>query len=205
MLRGRHGIEADWDQAKHAVLAEMAYYKQHHDEGADDASLAELRTRCAGVLADNLPALATLPPAEVTELLLDSLRFNPYPDVPGVLADLRRLGLKLAIVSNWDCSLPATLAELGLSGLVDEIVVSAEAGARKPAAAIFERALSGLGVEAEAALFIGDSPETDVAGAEAAGMRALLLDRNGLAADNEQAQRIFTLADLPPLVAARLA
>lgn len=205
LLRGRHGIEADWDEAKRAVLAEMAYYKEHHDEGADEATLAELRTRCATVLADELPALAGLSSSEVTELLLESLRFNPYPDVPGVLADLRRLGLRLAIVSNWDCSLRDTLAELGLSGLVDEIVVSAEAGARKPAPAIFERALSALGVPAEASLFIGDSPETDIAGARSAGIDALLLDRNGLVADTEGVERIFTLADLPPLVAARLA
>lgn len=204
-LRGRHGIDVDWDEAKRAVLAEMAYYKEHHDEGADRASLSELRTRCAGVLVGELPALAELPIADVTELLLESLRFAQYPDVPGVLADLRRLGLKLAIVSNWDCSLPETLADLGLTGLVDAVVVSAEVGARKPSPAIFEAALSRLGVEPAAALFVGDSPETDVAGARAAGIRPLLLDRNGLLADNENVERIFTLADLPSLVAARLA
>ena len=40
------------------MLAEMAYYREHHMEGRDAASLAELRRRCAGVLREQLPELS---------------------------------------------------------------------------------------------------------------------------------------------------
>jgi len=205
LLHSRFGIEVGWDDAKRAMLAEMTYYKDHHDEGRDAGSLAGLRLRCAGVVKENLPAAAAaVPDQQLVDVLLDSLRFAAYPDVPGTLASLRHLDMKLAIVSNWDCSLPDTLAGLGLEGLVDRVVVSAQAGARKPDPAIFETALNELKVEPERALFVGDSPETDVAGARAAGMRALLLDRNGQSADTEGMDRIFTLADLPGLAAEQL-
>lgn len=199
-LRGRHGIEVGWEDAKRAVIAEMTYYKQHHDEGRDDESLAELRSRCAGVLRDNLPQVKELPEQALVDALIECLRFAAYPDVPGALAELRQMGLRLAVVSNWDCSLPDTLAQLGLAGLVDAIVVSAEVGARKPEPLIFRAALERVGAQPASALMVGDSPETDVEGARAAGIRPLLLDRGGIAADNGRMDRIFTLTDLPPLI-----
>ena len=83
------------------------------------------------------------------------------------------------MVSNWDVSLRGVLGEIGLGGLVDDIVVSAEAGVAKPAPGIFELALRRLRCPARKALFVGDSPETDIAGAHGAGLRAVLVDRAG--------------------------
>ena len=57
-LRRAHGIEIDEEQARQAMLAEMAYYRAHHMEGRDDASLADLRARCAAVLREQLPPAA---------------------------------------------------------------------------------------------------------------------------------------------------
>jgi putative hydrolase of the HAD superfamily len=195
-------VESSWDDAKQAMLAEMTYYKQHHDEGRDAASLAELRRRCANVLRAKLPEVAKLSDADLTEALLASLRFAPYPDVPDALARLRALGARLAVVSNWDCSLGATLAELGIGGLVDEVVVSAEVGSRKPAARIFEEALDRVSATPQSAWLVGDSPETDIAGAIAVGIRPLLLDRMGRAPDSPGVTRVFTLADVPELAGA---
>ena len=48
-----------------------------------------------------------------------SLRFRPYPDTAAALGRLRQLGVRTAVVSNWDVSLRGILAELGLGGLVD--------------------------------------------------------------------------------------
>jgi putative hydrolase of the HAD superfamily len=195
-----HGIELDEQQAKQAVLAEMSYYKAHHMEGHDEASLAELRARCAAVLQENLPPLAALSLQDVTEALMRSLRFRPYPDAAAALGRLRQLGVRTAVVSNWDVSLKGILAELGLGGLVNGVVVSATAGAAKPHPGIFERALSELRCSARQALFVGDSPETDVAGALAAGMRAVWIDRTGATAEVD-AERIFTLESIPELLA----
>jgi FMN phosphatase YigB (HAD superfamily) len=65
-----------------------------------------------------------------------------------------------------------------------------------------EAALRRLRCPAQNALMVGDSPETDVAGAQAAGVRAVLLDRTGTAADVAGAERIFTLEGLEKLLLA---
>ena len=82
-------------------------------------------------------------------------------------------------VSNWDCSLPEVLKRVGLGELLDGVVSSAMAGARKPDPAIFAPALELAGVGPEEALHVGDTHEEDVEGARSAGIRSLLLDRNG--------------------------
>jgi putative hydrolase of the HAD superfamily len=201
-LELRHGIEVTDAEAKQAVVAEMAFYRAHHQEGRDESSLAELRRRCALVLGEQLPPAAALSTQELTDALLDSLRFTPFPDAAPALAELRAAGLRLAVVSNWDCSLRAVLGGLGLAAAVDAIVVSAEVGARKPDPRIFRVALEQLGCEAGDALFVGDSLETDVLGARAAGLRALLLDRTGRAPGDQGTESVLSLAELVALVAA---
>jgi putative hydrolase of the HAD superfamily len=198
-----HDVEIDEEQAREAMLAEMAYYRAHHMEGRDEPSLAELRERCGKVLQENLPpAAGRLPTADLAEALLNSIRFRPYPDAATALGRLRHLGIRSAIVSNWDVSLRRTLGEIGMAGLVDEIVVSAEAGVAKPAPGIFEAALRRLRCPAGKALFVGDSPETDIAGAQGAGLRAVLVDRTATAPEQEGVERIFTLENLEELLAA---
>ena len=189
-------------EAKEAMLAEMAYYRTHHRDGADEGSLAELRRRCALVLQEHLPQTASLGVEEMTEALLDSLRFTPFPDAAPALAALRAAGLRLAIVSNWDCSLRGVLGELGLAGAVDAIIVSAEVGAPKPDAAIFLAALDELRRGPAEAVFVGDSLETDVLGARVAGLRGLLLERNGatVAPGTDDVERVFSLHEVVELV-----
>jgi putative hydrolase of the HAD superfamily len=200
-LRDRHGIEVSEADAREAMLAEMAYYREHHREGRDEESLAELRGRCARLIGERIPVLASLPLEELTDLLLDSIRFRPYDDTAPALARLRAAGLRLAVVSNWDCSLRGVLAELGLAGALDEVVVSAEVGVSKPDPGIFRAALEHLRCTPADALFVGDSLETDVLGARAAGIRGLLLQRNGGRTDDQGVERIFDLGELPELVA----
>jgi putative hydrolase of the HAD superfamily len=198
-LRDRHGIRVSDEEAKEAVLAEMSYYRRHHAEGSDATSLADLRRRCAGVLRENLPAVAPLEIDELTDALLDSLRFVPYPDVAPTLAMLRGAGVRLGVVSNWDCSLRSVLAEVGLAAAVDAVVVSAEAGVAKPDPEIFRVALEAVRRTAEESLFVGDTLEIDVVGARAAGLRALLLDRSPTP-EGDASDRIYSLADLVALV-----
>ena len=83
------------------------------------------------------------------------------------------------VVSNWDASLPEVLERVGLGPCVDAVVSSAEVGAAKPAPAVFEAALERAAVGAAEALHVGDSLAEDVAGARAAGVAAVLLDREG--------------------------
>jgi HAD superfamily hydrolase (TIGR01509 family) len=172
-LRGRVPEAVDDELLVDGLRAEMAYYREHAHEGRDEASLADLRERCAAIVSDRIGVRVSV------EDLVDSIRFAVYPDVRPALADLRERGLTLVAVSNWDCSLPRVLQRCGLDGLLDGTVTSAGAGARKPDPAIFVPALELAGCEPAEALHVGDTPEEDVAGARAAGIRPLLIDREG--------------------------
>jgi putative hydrolase of the HAD superfamily len=99
-----------------------------------------------------------------------------FPEVPDCLKRWRQRGLKLAVVSNFDSRLPGLLEGLELAALVDTVVVSSSAGAAKPDPAPFRLALEALGVEPQEAWHVGDSEE-DAAGAAAAGLRCLLVQR----------------------------
>jgi putative hydrolase of the HAD superfamily len=91
-----------------------------------------------------------------------------------LLRVLRDRGLRLAVVTNTWPDPPKLVRrefdELGVTPLVDAVVLSGEVGARKPEPAIFEAALAALGVAAEDAVFVGDRLVDDVAGAAAVGM-----------------------------------
>jgi putative hydrolase of the HAD superfamily len=172
-LRAALGERVSDQQLIPAVRAEMAYYKAHSHEGRDPESLADLRARCAALLSRELGIEVSV------ETLVESIRFAPYPDAVPALQGLRSRGMKLVCVSNWDCSLGTVLERCGLAEHLDGAVSSAEAGARKPDPVIFEPALALAGCPPEEAVHVGDTREEDVEAARAAGIRALLIDREG--------------------------
>jgi putative hydrolase of the HAD superfamily len=138
--------------------------------------------------------------AELTAALLDALAFSAYRDTAPALRALRAGGWALVVVSNWDTSLHERLAETGLAGLVDGAVASAELGAAKPDGAIFARALALAGVRAADAWHVGDSVEADVEGALAAGVRPVLICREGEPPALDGVPVIRSLDALPALV-----
>jgi putative hydrolase of the HAD superfamily len=83
---------------------------------------------------------------------------------------LRRCGVELAVVANFDLTLRQRLDQLGVGPLLSAVVTPADVGTAKPDPIIFELALERLGVAAERALHIGDGP-ADEEGAGAAGMK----------------------------------
>ena len=172
-LRDLVPAEIGDEQLVEALREEMAYYKEHAHEGRDEASLADLRERCAALVSERLGM-----DVEVDELVA-AIRFSAYPDAVPALSSLRDRGLRLIVVSNWDCSLPRVLERCGLGEWLDGTVTSAETGSRKPDPEIFSRALELAGCEASEVLHVGDTVEEDVAGARAAGIRPLLIDRDG--------------------------
>jgi putative hydrolase of the HAD superfamily len=187
------GLVVGEDDARAAMLAEMAYYRAHHDEAVDWTALKDLRRRCAAVVQEQLHT--SLPLDDVLEALLAAIRFRAYPEVPDVLARLRASGARLAVVSNWDVSLHDVLERTGLRPLVDAVVISAELGVAKPDPAIFRAALDRLGAAPEGAVHVGDSLEHDVAGARAAGLEAVLVARNGAPAP-DGVRTVRSLAEL---------
>ena len=163
-LRER-GIEARAEQVAEGFAAEGEYYKSRSLEGRGEESLARLRLDCTGVFLR--AAGIHLDPAEFVDAYIEALRFELLPGAAGAVASLRRRGLALAVVGNWDMTLPDHLAQLGLGDL--PVVTSAAVGAAKPDPAPFHVALDPLGVEPARALHIGNE-EADELGAKAAGM-----------------------------------
>ncbi len=109
-----------------------------------------------------------------------------YDDARALLASLRFRGYRTAVVTN--AIFPAALFaskvnELGLAGYIDAFVSSADVGVAKPNPGPFLRALAEINVDPRDALFVGDNAATDIAGARAAGMRAVLLERTDRARD----------------------
>lgn len=176
-LRGRVPARVSDERLEAALRAEMAYYRDHAHEGRDEATLADLRERCAALVSEQLGVEVS------AEELLDAIRFKAFPDAAPALRQLRERGEKLVAVSNWDCSLPDVLERVGVGRLLDGAISSAVAGARKPDPVIFEPALELAGVGPGQAIHVGDTREEDVEGARSAGIRPLLIDRNGKGGD----------------------
>ena len=124
-----------------------------------------------------------------------------YEDVLPILDQLQRTGMKMGIISNWDTPLHAMIEELGLAPYFEVVVASHDQRVQsaKPDAAIFEYALNAVGISAEGAVHIGDSFEADIIGAHSAGIRAILLDRDGTQA-GRWGETIQTLHVLPDLI-----
>jgi len=159
------GVERDGEAVARAFAKESAYYREHSYEGRDEASLYELRRRCVAIILDELGS--DLAPEAFVDGFVAAMRFELLPEARAAVEGLRRRGLAVAVVSNWDYGLPQQLHGLGLSDVT--VVTSAEAGAPKPAPAVFSRALELLRVRPERALHVGDS-DSDEQGARAAGM-----------------------------------
>ena len=132
---------------------------------------------------------------EMTRAWEHAYNFQIFEDVLPALAELRAHGLKLGLVSNTGRDLDEFVAHHGLD--VDAAVTSGVYGKTKPHPTIFQAALERLEVEPAAAVMVGDSIEDDIEGAEAAGMRGLLLDR-----ENRYPEVDEKLTDLRALPAA---
>ena len=104
-----------------------------------------------------------------------------YEDAVPTLQRLRDAGFKLAIVSNWDTPLDPLTERLGIAHYFDIIVASHDTRVRsaKPDPHIFHYTLTAIGVSAAETVPVGDTYEADIVGAQNAGIRPILIDRDG--------------------------
>ncbi len=184
----RHGLSFDAERWGWNFIGETNDGDDHAEHSTSrDAYVAweleRLRRRAGncGVGEDDLVAL-------VADLHVSSKTYTleAYDEVADVLAELRRRGLILAICSNWDWDIDRAVAGAGLDGMVDVVVTSARAGARKPHPRIFRHTLERCGVGPAEALFVGDSFYPDVEGPLAYGMRAVHVWRDDMVGDPPQ-------------------
>lgn len=103
-----------------------------------------------------------------------------FPETIEALESLKKKNIKLAIATNSPSfGTEEAIEKLGVKKYFDEIFYSYEVGFLKTVPKMFELAEKKMGVKKDELLMVGDSKETDIYGAEKAGVQAVLVDRNG--------------------------
>lgn len=118
------------------------------------------------------------------------------------LDELEAMGIKLGVISNHHdgSSLMRSLRRYGIEPRFNPIVISEKVDIRKPDPAIFRLCLSAMNVKPEQAIYVGDAPEFDVAGARATGMTSILIGNKG--ADGPVPDfAVDGMEEIPPIVA----
>jgi putative hydrolase of the HAD superfamily len=191
-IAARHGITLDasrYDDAREAAVLNL----KRHPELLHDESIWHRFTEEIFVGMGGPEAVAGECATEIEEGWGVSENFELFEDVLPVLEELRRAGLRIAVVSNGIRDLTVFVAHHRLD--VDAIVDSRSHGRVKPHPTIFQAALTALAVAPEDAVMVGDSVEEDIEGARAIGMRAILLDRDDRHPDLDE--RLTDLYGLP--------
>ena len=174
-LGARFGLDLDPTRYQEARAQAVEGLKRHPELEHDEeiwVAFTERIIRGMGGIADGAYECAV----EMTRAWEHAEHFELYEDALPVLGELRAQGLKLGLVSNTGRNLDAFVAHHHLD--VDAAIGSGAFGRTKPHPTIFRAVLEQLGVGPVEAAMVGDSPEDDVDGAHAAGIRkAFLLDR----------------------------
>lgn len=137
---------------------------------------------------------------ELFRRFADPGSFRLYPGARELCESVRARGLRLGVISNWSEPLPTILAGLGLAPALEFVLVSSLERCEKPEPEIFRRALARSGVAPAQALHAGNDPELDCRGAEAVGIRGVLVDREG-AVPAGTCARVRDLFELDALIA----
>ena len=225
-------FEGDWAQMEQRHIQNVFDYIQRDLHPLEDleAYFAEFRTRTidawtsardtlrapnlGNVLIDAAVALGV--PGEkldarrvLEEYAWDAVAgTSMFPDVPDALRLLRDNNIQVAIVTNAYQPMWIRDIEIATHGILPFFpscrISAADVGYLKPHPTIFETALNCLGVAPEEAVFVGDDAEADVAGSQAAGLRAVLRYsvRQRYAFDTPIVPdaRIYSLAELPAIL-----
>ena len=188
----RHGLELDpslYAEARTAAIEELQRnHELVHDEEIWIAFTEQIVLRMGGD-----PGGARACATDMVREWERHENFSLYEDALPVLDVLRRHGLKIGLISNGQRDLDEFVTHHDLE--VDAIVGSKAHGRVKPHPSIFVAALQALAVAPDEVAMVGDSYEDDIEGARALGIRAILLDRDGLR--SEAPDRIDTLLALP--------
>jgi HAD superfamily hydrolase (TIGR01549 family) len=194
----RHGIavdEARYDAAVRQALASLDHEQVVYDD--------EIFVRYTRNIIEGMGGTGDRVDGCAREMYVEWAachHFHLYDDAEAVLRELAARQLKIGLISNSHRSMDDFVEHFRLHGLVAAAVSSAEHGYLKPHPSIFEAALTQAGVEAHAALMVGDSLTHDVHGACAVGMRGVLLHRGTGPMPDVDVPVIRNLTDLPALL-----
>lgn len=190
----RFGLRLDPGRYREARAAAIVDLEHHPELDHDEEVWVRFTEDILRGMGGDGPDLRSIA-LEITRGWERSENFELYEDALPTLAELRRHGLRIGLVSNTSRDLEEFIAHFRLD--VDAWISSGRHGKVKPSPSIFRAALELLDARPERAAMIGDSPSDDVDGARALGLRAFLLDREARFSD-----RGDTLPDLLALPAA---
>jgi putative hydrolase of the HAD superfamily len=117
---------------------------------------------------------------KIDELWWEYSELELYPDAIETLTQLRIRKIKTGIVTNGlERDYGQILQKLDLESYFDVVVGVDSCGKAKPDKEIFLYAVNRLNVHSDETIFIGDSVKFDYEGAKKAGLKPLLIDREG--------------------------
>jgi HAD superfamily hydrolase (TIGR01549 family) len=191
-LGRRFGLELDPSRYAEARAKAVEGLRKHPDFRHDEEIWVAFTERIIQGMGGNTDRAYECA-VEMTRAWEHAHNFDLFDDALPALAELRRHGLKLGIVSNTGRDVDEFMRHHSLD--VDVALSSRVHGKVKPHPTIFRAVLDRLGVEPERAAMVGDSPEDDLEGARSLGMRAFLVDRDELHPEAED--RLPSLLALP--------
>jgi HAD superfamily hydrolase (TIGR01549 family) len=192
----RYGLELDPARYEESRVAALAGLQKHPELEHDEEIWFAFTERIVRGMGGGDSTRARECAIEIERRWERSHNFDLYDDALPTLELLRRHGLKLGLVSNGARNLDEFVADHKLD--VDAALGSRGHGWTKPHPSIFRAVLERLEVEPEDTVMVGDSPEDDIEGARALGMRAFLLDREHRFP--EQPDRLTDLRALPAAI-----
>ena len=138
------------------------------------------------IVAQTFERLGLSPESELVREVADAYssereaRVAPFPGALETLAELRRRGHALGLLTNGGAKLQrAKLERYDIARCFDVVRIEGEVGVGKPEAAAFAGALTALGASGEPAMMIGDDLDADVAGGSNAGLATVWVDHAG--------------------------
>jgi HAD superfamily hydrolase (TIGR01549 family) len=159
-----------------------------------------------GILFDRLnlpdgPDVAGLVEAGIAEHMRQLARAMEFPESHRAVLDRLQPRYRLAVISNFDHG-PTVEMALRLHGIRERfevVVVSGDVGWRKPRPEIFAEAFRRMAILARDAIFVGDSPEVDVLGAQAVDMDVIWIDHGTKALPPGTPAPTHTVSGLPEI------
>ncbi len=190
------GLRADADALRHGFFRSAQRIQEESAERHPEVdNLGIFRSLLRELSYDGPDAFAE----EVTQLFrtLSMVHFSLFPDTLHTLESLQQQRFRLGLVSDAQrVFLDPEITMTGLRSFLDVIVISSDHGFHKPDHRLFEAAVAELGLPRERVLYVGDNIPRDVCGAKAAGLKSVLVNRNGKEAGEGDVQPDITLPDL---------
>ena len=197
-----YGIETTSKAIRHALfIADEFFYREHSRSPLSRRSEEEkmaIYMQYQGIILKEagIDASRQLIAGSLRKMQQFNFKLALFDDVVPALTQLKDRGLVLGLISNVDQDISPLCEELGLSKLLQVVVTSLNAGFSKPQPQIFREALRQAKVEAPEAIYVGDQYQIDVVGANSAGMKGILLDRNDESRETAVNPKIQSLAEL---------